>query len=407
MQSTLFHRAATLLTTLMLSGVAAADWTERSDLNLRPGVTAVSQDVYNLHMIILGIVTLIGILVFALIMWSVFAHRKEKNPVPAKFHENVVLEVVWTVIPFFILIGMAIPATRVLINMEDTGDSELTVKVTGSQWRWHYEYLAYEDDNDINVGFFSDLATPPEVWQRPILSGGLFPVGSYQERVGEERVPLTRDNEDVFNYMIEVDNPLVIPAGQKVRFLITADDVIHSFWVPDFGWKKDAIPGFVNEAWTLVPEDQAGRTFRGQCAELCGRLHAFMPIEVKVKSQEDFAEWLAEQQAAAADGPDMTPFASIEEAMEMGKPIYDRACAMCHGAQGQGQGMFPSFQQSALMMDADRQQENIDILLRGRGAMPAFRAQLSPKEIAAVITYQRNAFGNETGDLIQPDDVQN
>ncbi|MCH8544554.1 MAG: cytochrome c oxidase subunit II [Alcanivorax sp.] len=405
MQSTLFHRAAALLTTLMISGVAAADWTQRSDLNMRPGVTAVSQDVYHLHMIILGIVTLIGVIVFALIMWSVFAHRKEKNPVPAKFHENVVLEVVWTVIPFFILIGMAIPATRVLINMEDTSDSALTIKVTGSQWRWHYEYLDYEGDNNINVGFFSDLATPPEVWQRPILSGGLFPVGSAQEQVGVEREPLTP--ETAFNYMIEVDNPLVVPAGQKIRFLITADDVIHSFWVPDFGFKKDAIPGFVNESWTKIPEDAIGMTLRGQCAELCGRLHAFMPIEVKVKSQEDFVAWLAEQQEAAAEGPDMTPFAGLDDAMELGKPIYDRSCAMCHGAQGQGQGAFPSFQQTALMTDSNRIQDNIDILLHGRGAMPAFRAQLSPKEIAAVITYQRNAFGNETGDLIQPDDVQN
>ncbi|AJD49087.1 cytochrome c oxidase subunit II [Isoalcanivorax pacificus W11-5] len=404
MQSTLFHRAAALLTTLMLSGVAAADWTQRSAENMRPGVTALSQEVYSLHMIILWICTAIGLLVFGLIMWSVFAHRKSKNPVPAKFHENVVLEVVWTIIPFFILIGMAIPATRVLIQMDDSSEAELTVKVTGSQWKWHYEYLAYEDDNNIHVGFFSNLATKPELWERPVLNGGLFPIGTAQERVGAEREPLSTDNENAFNYMLEVDNKLILPAGQKVRFLVTADDVIHSFWVPDFSVKKDAIPGFVNETWAEIPEDATG-LYRGQCAELCGRLHAFMPIVVEVLPQEEFAAWLNEQKEAAASGPDMTPFASMEEAMEMGQGIYQRSCAMCHGAEGQG-GIGLSFQGSDLMNNPDRRQENIDILINGRGAMPSFRAQLSPKEIAAVITYQRHSFGNSGGDLIQPEDVK-
>lgn len=404
MPSTLFHRAAALLTTLMLSGVAAADWTQRSAENMRPGVTALSQDVYSLHMTVLWICTAIGLLVFGLITWSIFAHRKSKNPVPATFHENIVLEVVWTIIPFFILIGMAIPATRVLIHMEDTTEAELTVRVTGSQWKWHYEYLAYEDDNNVGVGFFSNLATDPAVWERPVLSGGLFPVGSARSRVGAEREVLSAENPNTFNYMLEVDNKLMLPAGQKVRFLITADDVLHSFWIPDFSVKKDAIPGFVNESWAKIPDDAVG-IYRGQCAELCGRLHAFMPIVVEVVPQDEFTAWLEEQKAASAEGPDMSPFADLDEAMAMGEPIFQRACVMCHGAEGQG-GIGLPLAGTDLMNNSDRVQENIDILVNGRGAMPSFRAQLSPKEIAAVINFQRHAFGNDGGDLIQPDDVQ-
>ena len=405
MQSTLFRRAAAALTTLAASGVAVADWTERSDVNLRPGVTHISQEVYDLHMLVLGIVTVIGLLVFGLIMWSAINHRKSKNPVPAKFHEHIGLEVTWTVIPFIILIFMAWPATKTLIDLEDTSEDVLTVKVTGYQWYWHYEYLTYEDDMDVGVGFFSRLSTPREYFERPMLSGGLFPVGTAADRVGEDFIPLDpTPGSETFNYLIEVDNPLVIPAGQKVRFLITADDVIHSFWVPDFGYKKDAIPGFINESWTEVPEDATG-IYRGQCAELCGRDHAFMPIEVHVKPRDEFVSWLEEQKLAAEEGPDMTPFASLDDAMAAGSDIYNQACVVCHGAQGQG-GVGPTFQGTDLTMNPDRKQENIDILVNGRGAMPSFSAQLSPREIAAVITYQRNAFGNETGDLIQPDDVQ-
>ena len=406
MQSTLFRRAAVALTTLAVSGAAVADdWTQLSKVNLRPGVTEMSQKVYDLHMLILWVVTLIGLLVFGLIMWSVVQHRRSKRPEPAKFHENIGLEILWTVIPFVILIVMAWPATRVLIELEDTSASELTVKVTGYRWYWHYEYLTYEDDLDVGVGFFSRLSTPREVYERPILGGGLFPHGTAADRVGEDFIPLDpTPGSDTFNYLMEVDKPLVIPAGQRVRFLITSDDVIHSFWVPDFGYKKDAIPGFINESWTYVPEEETG-IYRGFCAELCGRDHAFMPIEVHVKSREDFNVWLEEQKELAAAGPAMDPFADLAEAMEVGADVYNRACVVCHGAQGQG-GVGPTFQGTDLTVNPDRIGENIDILVNGRGAMPSFRAQLSPREIAAVITYQRNAFGNETGDLIQPDDIQ-
>jgi cytochrome c oxidase subunit 2 len=242
MHSTLFRRVSAGLTMLLLSGMASAtDWLDRSNENMRPGVTEASQQIYHLHNLVLIIVTLIGVLVVALMLYSMVRHRRSANPNPAKFHENIFLEVMWTVIPFVILIGMAIPATRVLIFLDDTSDSELTVMVTGYRWNWSYEYLTYEDDNDINVFFFSNLATPREQYFNPVLSGGLFPHGTAQDLVG------TEFPEKDHLYQLEVDKPLVIPSGQKVRFLLTADDVIHSFWVPDFGGKKDAIPGFVNE----------------------------------------------------------------------------------------------------------------------------------------------------------------
>ncbi len=398
MQSTLFRRVTAALTLLLVSGVSvASDWAERSNVNLRPGVTNISQDVFDLHMIILWIVSLIGLLVFGLIMYSAVAHRRSKRPQAADFHENVFLEVFWTVVPFIILIGMAVPATRVLIDMDDSSEAELTVKVTGYRWNWSYEYLAYKDDNDVGIFYFSNLKTPAEQYNTPVLKGGLFPYGTAADRVDAE--PTEKDA----NYMLAVDKPLVIPAGVKVRFLVTADDVIHSFYVPDFAIKKDAIPGFVNEAWALVPEDATG-TYYGQCAELCGKNHAFMPIEVTVLAENEFDSWLAEEKEKAASGPDLTPFSSLESAMELGQQKYAASCVLCHGAEGQG-GIGLPFAGSALMTDSSRVQENIDVLLKGRNAMPSFAAQLTPREIAAVITYQRNAFGNNTGDLVQPADV--
>ncbi|MFN3712658.1 MAG: cytochrome c oxidase subunit II [Alcanivoracaceae bacterium] len=398
MQSTLFRRVTAALTLLLVSSVSvASDWAERSNVNLRPGVTDISQDVYGLHMAILIIVSVIGLLVFGLIMYSAVAHRRSKRPQPATFHEHVGLEIFWTVVPFIILIGMAIPATRVLIAMDDSAESELTIKVTGYRWNWSYEYLAYGDDNDVGLFFFSNLKTPPEQYERPVLSGGLFPMGTAVSRVGEER-PAKDDD-----YMLGVDRPLVIPAGVKVRFLITADDVIHSWFMPDFAIKKDAIPGFINEAWTVVPEDATG-TYYGQCAELCGRNHAFMPIEVRVVAKDEFDVWIAEEKEKAASGPDLTPFASLDAAMKLGQEKYATACAMCHGANGQG-GIGLPFAGTEYMKNKDFLQDNINVLLQGRNAMPAFRAQLTPRDIAAVITYQRNAFGNNSGDLVQPADV--
>ncbi|HBM23170.1 MAG TPA: cytochrome c oxidase subunit II [Alcanivorax sp.] len=399
MQSTLFHRAAVGLTSLMISGMAvASDWTERSNENLRPGVTGVSQEVYDLHTTILWIVTIIGLLVFGLILVSMIRHRRSKNPNPSTFHENVLLEVLWTVVPFVILIAMAVPATRVLIELDDSSKAELTVKVTGHRWKWEYEYLTYEDDNNIGVSYMSNLATPIEQINNPVLAGGLFPYGTAQDAVGSEFPEKDK------NYNLEADEPLVLPSGQKVRFLITAADVIHSFWVPDFGGKKDAIPGFVNETWTVVPEGKEG-TYYGQCAELCGKNHAFMPIEAEVVSQEEFKTWLAEKKEEAAAAPDLTPFADLDEAMELGEQTYAGACAVCHGNNGEG-GVGVAFAGSDFATNEEHLDEHIDVLINGRAAMPAFGAQLSPREIAAVVTYERNAWGNDTGDLIQPQDVQ-
>lgn len=398
MQSTLFRRMVTAISLLMFSSLAvASDWTERSNHNLRAGVTQVSQDVYDLHMIILWIVTIIGVLVFGMIMYSVFAHRRSKRPKPADFHEHVLLEVVWTIVPFFILIAMAVPATQVLVSLDDTSASTLTVKVTGYRWKWSYEYLSYKDDNDVGVFYFSNLATPADQYNTPALEAGLFPYGTAAENYGKDAP------EKDHNYMLQADKPLVLPSGVKVRFLVTADDVIHSFYIPDFGFKKDAIPGFVNEIWANIPEGQEG-TYYGQCAELCGKNHAFMPIEAKVVSTAEFETWLAAEKEKAASGPDLTPFASLDDAMRLGKEKYAAACGLCHGANGEG-GIGLAFAGSDFATKPEYREEHIAVLLNGRNAMPGFKAQLTPKEIAAVVTYERNAFGNNTGDLIQPADV--
>ncbi len=389
----------------LLSTQALADWTARSAINMRPGATDISEQIHGLHMIVLWACVAIGLLVFGLILWSAINHRRSKNPTPANFHEHLGLEITWTIIPFIILILMAWPATRVLLSLDDTSASALTIKVTGYRWHWHYEYLTYEDDTDVGVQFFSKLATPSDLYERPVLQGGLFPRGTARDRVGGDFTPLNADDAQTHNYLLEVDHPLVLPAGQKVRFLITSDDVIHSFWVPDFGFKKDAIPGFVNEIWTEIPEGREG-TYRGQCAELCGRYHAFMPIEIEVVAQDTFASWLDEKKTAMAEGPDLTPFPSLAAAMQAGEAVFRQNCAVCHGADGQG-GVGPSFQGSALMTDSARLEENMNTVLNGRAAMPSFKAQLSPRDIAAVISYQRNAFGNETGDLVQPEHIGN
>ena len=246
-------------------GVARADW---GALNMTEGVTQTSRDVYDLHMLIMWICVAIGVVVFGAMFYAMFKHRKSRGAVAAQFHESTTVEIVWTVIPFLILIGMAIPATSVLLDMADTSESDMTIKVTGYQWKWRYDYL------DEGIGFYSTMAED-----------------SYAARQLKSGI----DPSEVDNYLLDVDQPLVIPAGKKVRILITAADVIHAWWVPDFGWKKDAIPGFINEAWTKV--DQPG-TYRGQCAELCGRDHGFMPVVVKVLPEPEYRAWLSAQKAA-------------------------------------------------------------------------------------------------------------
>jgi len=358
----------------MLSLPASAE----NQLNLTKGVTEVSNRVYDLHMTIFYICCAIGVVVFGLMFISMIRHRKSKNPKPANFHENVKVEIAWTIIPLLILVGMAIPATTTLIAMEDTSDADVTIQVTGSQWKWHYKYF----ENDVE--FFSRLATQ------------------------QEQIDNKFDKSE--NYLLEVDRPLVIPTGQKVRFLVTSDDVIHSWWVPDFAVKKDANPGFINETWTKV--DEPG-IYRGQCAELCGQDHGFMPVVVIAKEPAEYEKWIteleAEQEAAREREQELLAMEmSEDELMDLGEKVYNSTCASCHQPTGQGvDGVFPALAGSGVSVDPDAKAKHIDIVVNGvtGTAMQAFGQQLSMRELAAVITYERNAWGNDTGDLIQAADI--
>ncbi|KAF7769061.1 cytochrome c oxidase subunit II [Pseudoalteromonas citrea] len=366
------HAVVSLFALLMSFGA-----TSNSDYNMRKGVTDISQNVYQLHMTIFLICCVIGVIVFAVMFWALIHHRKSKGAIAAQFHESTKVEILWTAIPFIILVVMAIPATKTLIAMEDASKADLTIKVTGSQWKWHYEYMGHD------VDFYSVLSTPREQ------------MNDLEEK-GE-------------HYLLEVDKALVIPTGKKVRFLMTSDDVIHSWWVPDFAVKKDANPGFINEAWTNVNE--AG-IYRGQCAELCGKDHGFMPIVVDARAPEEFELWLAEaqiekQQQAEASAALLDKTLSKEELMAVGEQVYMGYCAACHQPTGLGlPGVFPAMKGSALVQGDLK--PHIDILLNGRPgtAMQAFGKQLSIKQIAGVITYKRNSWGNDTGEVIQPSQIQ-
>ena len=357
---------------------SASALSQERSLNLTQGVTEISRDVYDLHMTIFYICCVIGVVVFGLMFYSMIRHRKSSGREPAKFHENVKVEILWTLIPFLILVGMAIPATITLIDMEDTSDADVTIQVTGSQWKWHYKYF------DREVSFFSRLATQ------------------------QEQISNKFDKSE--NYLREVDNPLVLPTGQKVRFLVTSDDVIHSWWVPAFAVKKDANPGFINEAWTRI--DEPG-IYRGQCAELCGKDHGFMPIVVIAKTPEDYAKWIdeteAEQIAERERQQELLDMEmSMDELMAMGEKIYNSTCAACHQPNGQGiPGTFPALAGSAVATESDKLDQHIDVVVNGvQGtAMQAFAQQLTMQEIAAVVTYERNAWGNDTGEMVQAADI--
>ncbi len=355
---------------MALSANASASW----EVNMTPGVTEVSRSVFNLHMTIFWISVVIGAMVFAVMFWSMFMHRRSRGAVPAKFHENLTVEILWTVIPLLILIGMAIPATKTLIDIYNTEDADIDIMITGYQWRWQYNYLG-ED-----VSFMSNLATPRDQIAN-------------QAAKGE-------------HYLLEVDEPMVVPTGQKVRLLITAADVIHSWWVPALAVKKDAIPGFINEAWTRI--DEPG-IYRGQCTELCGRDHAFMPIVVDARTPEDYAAWLAEKKAAAAAEAELTSKEwTLEELMERGERVYTSTCVACHQASGEGlPPMFPALKGSDMVLNDVA--AHIDVVVNGvpGTAMAAFGKQLSEVDIAAVITYERNAWGNDTGEVVAPIDILN
>ena len=356
---------------VLISPSTKADWFA---LNMTRGVTDVSNEVFELHMLIFWICVAIGVVVFSVMFYSMWAHTKKKNPEPAKFHENHKLEIAWTIIPFLILIAMAVPASKTLVKIYDDEAGDINIQVTGYQWKWQYRYL--EDD----VSFFSNLSTDlDEIYN-------LVPKGE--------------------NYLQEVDEMVVIPVGKKVRFLITANDVIHSWWMPAFAIKQDAIPGFVNTAWTIV--DKPG-IYRGKCTELCGKNHGFMPIVVKVVEQEEYDQWVNEKKQAAIRLAELTTKEwSTAELMERGETVYDINCVACHQTEGQGiAGIFPALAGSEIALY--EKDKHIEILMEGvsGAAMNSFD-YLSEVELAAVITYTRQAWGNSEngdGEIVVPKDI--
>ena len=352
-----------------LSPLAAA----QNQVNMSPGVTEIGADIFELHMLIMWICVVIGVAVFAVMFYSIYAHRKSKGHQASQFHESTKVEVAWTVVPFLILIAMAVPATSTLLEVYDNDEAELDILITGYQWKWKYEYL---EESGEPVAFFSNL--------------GDVPGRDLQHRQKGD------------NYLLEVDEPLVIPTNTKVRFLVTANDVIHSWWVPEIAVKRDAIPGFINEAWTRVPEEGI---YRGQCTELCGAYHGFMPVEVHAVSRDEFDAWMAAKRGAAAAQTQLAmQTLSVDDLMDQGKAVYDSACLACHGAQGQG-GIGNAIAGSAVVMGD--LSNHMAVVAKGVSgtAMQAFGGQLNDVEMAAVLTYQRNAFGNNTGDVVQPGDV--
>jgi len=359
----------------MLSTGAWAEEAQRWQMNLSPGVTEVGAKIYDLHMIVLWICVVIGVVVFGVMFYSAFTHRKSKGAEAEDFHESTAVEIAWTVVPFLILLVIAFPATTTLLEVYDFEDSELDIVVTGYQWKWKYEYI---DADGENVSFFSNLKTG--------------------------KTEIYNEDEKGEHYLLEVDEPIVLPVNTKVRFLITANDVIHAWWVPALAVKRDAIPGFINEAWTNAT--QTG-VYRGQCAELCGRDHGFMPIVVNVVERAEFDQWLDEKKAQAAEIKSlMDKQFTLDEQMVAGKTVYNQYCVACHGSNGEG-GVGKAIAGSALATGEVAGHLAVSINGVPGTAMQAFGAQLNDVDMAAVVTYQRNAFGNNMGDLVQPIDVYN
>lgn len=363
-----------ITTALLLSpGISLAEF----KLNMTEGVTPISRDAHDLHMLVLWIVTIVGIAVFAVIIYSLINHRKSKGAVAAQFHESTTIEVIWTIIPLVVLVLIAIPATKTLLKIEDVSNPDVTIKVTGWQWKWQYEYL------DEGISFFSNLdAKSNEARQR---NSGI-------------------DVKTVEHYLLNVDKPIVVPVGKKVRILTTSNDVIHSWWVPALGMKRDAIPGYINEFWARIEEPG---TYRGQCAELCGKDHGFMPIVVKAVSDNEYENWVKQQKLAmaeAAAGSEKTW--TKDDLMKRGEQVYNSTCAACHQPTGMGiPGVFPALANSKIATGPA--EGHIDIVLHGKAgtAMQAFGQQLNDADLAAVITYERHSWGNEAS-VVQPADVK-
>ena len=398
MQITLRHYFY-LLVAFALTAPAAAAW----QMGMQDPASAMAAEQQWLNAFMLWIIVAIGAVVFGVMFYAIFKHRKSVGHKAAHFHENTLVEVIWTTVPMLIIIGMALPATKAIIDYKDTSAPDMTIKATGYQWKWSYDYL------DHDIFFYSQLTTAPEEIG-----------GKYYNATGDA-------NPQSENYLLEVDNQLVIPVGKKIRLLLTAADVIHAWWVPQLGVKQDAIPGMVRDAWFQA--DRPG-VFRGQCAELCGKNHGFMPIVVRAVSAEDYAAWVKEQggtigddtalplrvgdvdaDTAAVAATDDTPSApavwDMDTAMQQGETAYQTYCAACHQANGEGlPPAFPALKGAAVAIDADKLAEHLSVVINGKAgtAMAAFN-YLSDADLAAIITFERNAWGNNTGDLVSPEDV--
>lgn len=340
-------------------------------LNLKAPVTEIASQIYDLHMLIVWVCLAIFVVVFGIMFYSLYKHRKSVGHKAAQFHEHHTLEIIWTIIPALILIVMAVPATKTIFAMKDTPAADMTVKVTGHQWKWEYDYL------DKEVKFISTLATT-------------------QDQINNKA-------EKGENYLLEVDNPMVVPVGKKVRMILTASDVIHSWWVPEFGVKQDAIPGFIKETWFRAEKEGV---YRGQCAELCGKDHGFMPIVVEAVSEDKYSEWIDSKKAAAAAanaGADKEW--TKDDLVANGKAVYEKNCAVCH--QASGAGLPPAFPAiTGGVVTTGPIEVHLDRVLNGKNVMPAWKALLNDVEIASVIAYERNALGNSVGDIIQPAQVK-
>ncbi len=367
---------ATLATSAALAVNSLPGGPAVNQIDLHPPVTRIAVEQQWLHNFMLIICTVIFIGVFGVMFYSIIKHRKSKGAKPAHFHESVAVEIAWTVVPFIIVIFMALPATKVVVAMKDTTNADLTIKATGYQWKWGYDYMKGEGEG---IAFLSAL----DASHRAMSDSG--------------------KPEALDNYLLKVDNPLVVPVDKKIRIITTANDVIHAWMVPAFGVKQDAIPGFVRDTWFRA--EKIG-DYYGQCAELCGKEHAYMPIHVKVLSQADYSAWVdGKKKAMAALADDPTKEWQLAELIARGEKVYNANCAACHQASGMGAGPIKPLVGSAIVLDADKGKQ-IATLLNGaaNGAMPAWK-QLSDTELAAVITYTKNSWTNKTGQIVQPKEV--
>ena len=383
-----------LFRTIMLSvgslllGLLAIPAVASYDVNIPPPATPISAQIYDLHMYILWICAAIFVIVFGAMFYSIFKFRKSKGATPdVNFHESTLIEIIWTIIPFFILIAIAVPATRTILDMKDTSNPDMTIKVTGFQWGWRYDYSADE------MGFYSNLSTP---WSQ----------------IGQPGIAATEKKSD--DYLLEVDNPLVVPVGKRVRLLITSSDVIHGWYVPQLGVNQYGIPGFIKDVWFKA--EKIG-TFKGQCSQICGKLHGYMPITVIVKSEADYAKWLdgakgkwgnkpAVAAAPVAPAEDLARKYTMAELKTQGEKVYAANCIACHQPNGKGMPpAFPALAGSKTVLAAAEQQINVVLNGRPNTAMQSF-AQLSNTDLASVITFTKNSFGNNTGAIVQPTDVK-